>query len=61
MGMILPPPTPQDIEAELIAMRNGTNAYGQWARMDDSLDTLHRKQTLRQTAYGGSTWFVQMA
>ena len=55
MGMILPPPTPQDIEAELIAMRNGTNAYGQWVRMDDSLDTLHESN-----AEADRLWWVDV-
>jgi hypothetical protein len=37
MDRVLPPPTPQDIEAAHDAMRNGTSAYGRYMRLEDSL------------------------
>jgi hypothetical protein len=40
MDRVLPTPTPQDIEAALSAMRNGTSAYGRWMRLEDSLEYL---------------------
>ena len=35
MNRLIPKPTPQDIEAALTAIRNGTSACGRWARLDD--------------------------
>ena len=32
-NIVLPPPTPKDIEAALTAIRNGTSAYGRWVRL----------------------------
>ena len=34
-SIVLPPPTPQNIEAALTAIRDGTSAYGRWVRLDD--------------------------
>jgi hypothetical protein len=34
----LPAPTPEDIEAALDTMRNGTSPYGRWMRLEDSLE-----------------------
>jgi hypothetical protein len=39
MGMQLPTPTAQDIEAALTTMRNGTNAYGRWIGLLDNIDS----------------------
>ena len=40
MDRVLPTPTPQDIEAALTTMRDGTSAYGRWMRLEDSLECL---------------------
>jgi hypothetical protein len=37
MNRLLPPPTPQDIEAALTDIRNGTNVYGRWILFSDDL------------------------
>jgi hypothetical protein len=34
MSRLLPTPTPQDIEAALTAIGDGTSAYGRWVRFD---------------------------
>jgi hypothetical protein len=47
MDRVLPTPTPHDIEAALCAMRNRTNAYGQWARLDQHMVNYH--QVLAET------------
>ena len=41
MGLRLPTPTPQDVEAALISMRNGTSAYGRMGCLDQSMDQYH--------------------
>jgi len=35
MNPLLPAPTPEDIEAALTTMRDGTSAYGQWIRLEE--------------------------
>ena len=37
MNRLLPPPTPQDIEAALTEIRNGTNVYGRWILLCDDM------------------------
>jgi hypothetical protein len=36
MSKALPAPTPEDIEAALTTMRNGTSAYGRWMRLQET-------------------------
>jgi hypothetical protein len=55
MEELIPAPTPEDIEAALITMRSGTNAFGRWVRMDDSLDKSHE-----MNAEGDRLWWVNV-
>jgi hypothetical protein len=37
LPIVLPPPTPKDIEAALTDIRNGTNVYGRWILFSDDM------------------------
>jgi hypothetical protein len=55
MNRLLPPPTPQDIEAALTAIRDGTSACGRWARLDDHFSNFDKVE-----AEADRLWWVDI-
>ena len=55
MNRLLPPPTPQDIEAALTEIRNGTNVYGRWILFSDDM-----KNQDEANAQAGRLWWVNI-
>jgi hypothetical protein len=41
LRLVLPKPTPQEIEAALIAIRDDTSAFGRLVRLDQSMHNQH--------------------
>jgi hypothetical protein len=60
MNRLLPAPTPQDIEAALAAIRDGTSACGRCARLDQHMDTYHQAVAEGDRS-GGSPSLIPMA
>ena len=71
LRLVLPTPTPQEIEAALTAMRDGTSVYGRWVRLDDfeadaDADNLWWVEIVdphgvQQDCCGGGTTFAEAA
>jgi hypothetical protein len=52
MRELVSAPTPEDIEAALIAIRHGTSAYGRFARIEvNSPETLHEQNAEADRLY----------